>query len=486
MDVANVESDGPANRRSQRVAAAGAKKKMESAEVEGAALDAIVEVKEDLGVRLWDIPDKTLVYIGVRRWVIESKVPVVRVEVSESDLRSSKLHGEDTRDISYDRVTKKRVVLPQPHPLLYSLATSLKLNTDSRHGMRFLFMMHRLVMPTGIKGELVADTRYRINQAFEDYLAFINQEWTLGGRVWPEELKALGPSIIYAVNAARVGDLRRFADRLRKWAGDQRNVNRHLEDSSVSVNITPQNFYALLGKRALRGRSTHESGNIITFQPHSLRELDVFFPPTMSDRHSERAGNVHPRFGHQLSERWYSTHYDDSGGAACAYKVKLESGARLNYSILSEQMWVVGRFIKWEKRILPVAQPAAQQQNARGSAVAAQHALDGGVVEAAAQGEADIGQEAPVAREAETAAEVEAPQQEAAEMGRQGEVAGGPLIGAEGFAQMRQGADQALPTPQTALGQAVAPELLMPWCTRDSIMSKKRAEQIAAEAGDAF
>ena len=100
MDVANVESDGPANRRSQRVAAAGAKKKMESAEVEGAALDAIVEVKEDLGVRLWDIPDKTLVYIGVRRWVIESKVPVVRVEVSESDLRSAKLHGEDTRDIS--------------------------------------------------------------------------------------------------------------------------------------------------------------------------------------------------------------------------------------------------------------------------------------------------------------------------------------------------------------------------------------------------
>ena len=150
-------------------------------------------------------------------------------------------------------------------------------------------------------------------------------------------------------------------------------------------------------------------------------------------------------------------------------------------------MWVVGRFIKWEKRILPVPRPAAaQQQNARGSVVAAQHALDGGVVEAAAQGEADIGQEAPVAREAETAAEVEA-QQEAAEMGRQqGEVAGGPLIRAEGFAQMRQGADQALPTPQAALGQAVAPELLMPWCTRDSIMSKKRAEQIAAEAGDAF
>ena len=484
MDVANVESDGPANRRSQRVAAAGAKKKMESAEVEGAALDAIVEVKEDLGVRLWDIPDKTLVYIGVRRWVIESKVPVVRVKVSESDLRSSKLHGEDTRDISYDRVTKKRVVLPQPHPLLYSLATSLKLNTDSRHGMRFLFMIHRLVMPTGIKGELVADTRYRINQAFEDYLAFINQEWTLGGRVWPEELKALGPSIIYAVNAARVGDLRRFADRLRKWAGDQRNVNRHLEDSSVSVNITPQNFYALLGKRALRGRSTHESGNIITFQPHSLREFDVFFPPTMSDRHSERAGNVHPRFGHQLSERWYSTHYDDSGGAACAYKVKLESGARLNYSILSEQMWVVGRFIKWEKRILPVAQPAAQQQNARGSAVAAQHALYCGV-EAEAQGAGNIGQEA-AAREAET----EEAQQDAAEMvGRQGEVAevpGGLLRGEEGSAQLRQGAEQALPAPQALAGLAVAPELLMPWRTRDSIVSKKRAEQIVAEAGDAF
>ena len=474
MDVANVESDGPQKRRSQRVAAAGAKKKMESAEVEGAALDAIVEVKEDLGVRLWDVPDKTLVYIGVRRWVIECKVPVVRVEISESDLRSSKLHGEDTRDISYDRVTKKRVVLPQPHPLLYSLATSLKLNTDSRHGMRFLFMMHRQIMPTGIKGEFVADTRYRINQAFEEYLAFINQEWTLGGRVWPDELKALGPSIIYAVNAARVGDLRRFADRLRKWAGDQRNVNRHLEDSSVSVNITPQNFYALLGKRALRGRSTHESGNIITFQPHSLREFDVFFPPTMSDRHSERAGNVHPRFGHQLSERWYSTHYDDPGGAACAYKVKLESGARLNYSIMSEQMWVVGRFIKWEKRILPVARPAAQQQNARGSAVAAQHALDVGV-EAVAQGAADMGREAAVGE-----AETRGRQQEVAE------VAGGPLSGEEGSAQMRQGAEQALPAPQPLAGLAVAPELLMPWCTRDSIMSKKRAEQIAAEAGDSF
>ncbi len=38
MDVANVESDGPPKRRSQRVAAAGAKKKMESAEVEGAGL----------------------------------------------------------------------------------------------------------------------------------------------------------------------------------------------------------------------------------------------------------------------------------------------------------------------------------------------------------------------------------------------------------------------------------------------------------------
>ncbi len=59
-------------------------------------------------MRLGDVPDKTLVYIGVRRWVIECKVPVVRVEVSESDLRSSKLHGEDTRYISYDRVTKKK------------------------------------------------------------------------------------------------------------------------------------------------------------------------------------------------------------------------------------------------------------------------------------------------------------------------------------------------------------------------------------------
>ncbi len=51
-------------------------------------------------------------------------------------------------------------------------------------------------MPTGIKGEFVADTRYRINQAFEDYLAFINQEGTPGGRVWPDELKALRPSIV--------------------------------------------------------------------------------------------------------------------------------------------------------------------------------------------------------------------------------------------------------------------------------------------------
>jgi hypothetical protein len=110
-------------------------------------------------------------------------------------------------------------------------------------------------MPTGIKGELVADTRYRINQAFEDYLAFINQEWTLGGRVWPEELKALGPSIIYAVNAARVGDLRRFADRLRKWAGDQRNVNRHLEDSSVSVNMHhPTNFLRTAGQASTEGK----------------------------------------------------------------------------------------------------------------------------------------------------------------------------------------------------------------------------------------
>ena len=64
MDVANVKSDGPPKRRSQRVAAARAKKKMESAEVEGAALDAIVEVKEDLGVRrLWDV------YL-TKRWYI--------------------------------------------------------------------------------------------------------------------------------------------------------------------------------------------------------------------------------------------------------------------------------------------------------------------------------------------------------------------------------------------------------------------------------
>ncbi len=52
MDVANAESDGPPNWRSQRVAAAGEKKKIASAEVEGAALDAIVEVMDDLGVRL--------------------------------------------------------------------------------------------------------------------------------------------------------------------------------------------------------------------------------------------------------------------------------------------------------------------------------------------------------------------------------------------------------------------------------------------------
>jgi hypothetical protein len=141
---------------------------------------------------------------------------------------------------------------------------------------------------------------------------------------------------------------------------------------------------------------------------------------------------------------------------------------------MSEQMWVVGRFIKWEKRILPVARPAAQQQNARGSAVAAQHALDVGV-EAVAQGAADMGREAAVGE-----AETRGRQQEVAE------VAGGPLSGEEGSAQMRQGAEQALPVPQPLAGLAVAPELLMPWCTRDSIMSKKRAEQIAAEAGDSF
>ena len=195
---------------------------------------------------------------------------------------------------------------------------------------------------------------------------------------------------------------------------------------------------------------------------------------------------MHPRFGHQLSERWYSTHYDDSGGAACAYKVKLESGARLNYSVMSEQMWVVGRFIKWEKRVLPVARPAAQQQNARGSAVAPQHAFDVGV-EATAQGAAAMpGQAAAAGGEAKNA---EA-QQEAAEMpGRQekvAEVAGGPLSGEESSTQMRQGAEQALPEPQPLAGLAAAPELLMPWCTRDSIMSKKTTEQKAAEAGDWF
>jgi hypothetical protein len=150
-------------------------------------------------------------------------------------------------------------------------------------------------------------------------------------------------------------------------------------------------------------------------------------------------------------------------------------------------MWVVGRFIKWEKRILPVARPAAQQQNARGSAVAAQHdALDVGV-EAAAQGAAArLGQAAAAGGEAENA---EAQQEAAETRGRQqevAEVAGGPLSGEEGSAQMRQGAEQALPVPQPLAGLAVAPELLMPWCTRDSIMSKKRAEQIAAEAGDSF
>ena len=74
-------------------------------------------------------------------------------------------------------------------------------------------------------------------------------------------------------------------------------------------------------------------------------------------------------------------------------------------------------------------------------------------------------------------------------VGRQGEVAevpGGPLRGEEGSAQLRQGAEQALPAPQALAGLAVAPELLMPWRTRDSIVSKKRAEQIVAEAGDAF
>ncbi len=44
MDVANVESDGPPKRRFQGVAATGAKNKMEIAEVEGTALDALVYI----------------------------------------------------------------------------------------------------------------------------------------------------------------------------------------------------------------------------------------------------------------------------------------------------------------------------------------------------------------------------------------------------------------------------------------------------------
>ena len=48
---------------------------------------------------------------------------------------------------------------------------------------------------------------------------------------------------------------------------------------------------------------------------------------------------------------------------------------------------------------------------------------------------------------------------------------------------------QALPAPQqplAGLAATVPLELLMPWRTRDSIMSTKRAEQIEAEAGDSF
>jgi hypothetical protein len=233
------------------------------------------------------------------------------------------------------------------HPYLYSWARGAGVNTDE-------FTLTRAI--------LLAEGRdVRLIGTSEDqnaYIAFVNGE--LESLIKEKDLEAIPEGISKAarlsIEAAmfRQYSLPPFQRRLsRVMDGSTRNDIGRIPES-IRLEIPFHLFMHLLPSRA-----SFQSGDnylvqsgagkvapilSLVCEPH---ELDSMFAPTAAELAVD--GTLHPRFGHEIRQRWYSNYRDSktlqNDGVFSAMRTSVTRGTmRLLYSLRGGYLTVGGTF----------------------------------------------------------------------------------------------------------------------------------------------
>lgn len=348
MESEDSENHGPVGGRIQRDAARKCNEKMIKSGKVMRKADRMMERQRETGPEILQKQAKSWAFEVWGNWFSRHFVPIYNVVVDEKAKKVMKEHSVWCRDSVAVPGVRKRALPDQPHPLLFTLATLLGFNTDSKLMMAELFRIHSLEYPkvSGRAGS--APHVLAVNEMFESYLRFRSDEYQTGGRggrVWPERLKQLDSNVVYAINALRVGPLTRLSRRYRAVIRDVSNM-RHQFTSDICVQVPPDLFFELLGTELLEGELSSCLNNIVQVCIYNLSVLDVFFPPDHHDRESEAADNLHPVQGHALISRWYLQHFDHGNES---WKRKIVVPCVLKYSLVSHEMWISGRIACWSK-----------------------------------------------------------------------------------------------------------------------------------------
>ena len=286
------------------------------------------------------------------------QLPLIHVQVTPATIAAILEHGENCRDAVDVPLfgpphpedgpgATMRVIPLQPHPLLFQVAWNLepKMNTDSKEGVKDLLQAHGIPVPKLEHVRGADERRFMLNDLVERYIMHRNWQWHHDKTVWPAWAKQLETHELRALNSYRVTILSTLQRRLRLFLAAPVNV-RFAFPSNMRVACSPYDFAILMTQQVLEERGSETRNVTSVFQ--NVQAVDLLFPPTMEDAASDL--EVHPVFGHSVSRRWHTAHYDE-GDRAVMRTIGDQQEVLVNFNKVTFELWLTASWSVFQKKL---------------------------------------------------------------------------------------------------------------------------------------
>ena len=245
--------------------------------------------------------------LRLMKWVSNGELPVLFVEVTEEMNQRMLSHAKQYRDPVPDSANNKRrlVYPPQPHPLVFSFATSISLDTSDINMVIAVLRFHLVPLPPRVKPFVKADYVFALNEALERYITHTNTQWREEGDVWPARLKELSRIQRQGINEFRTCVLGALREKLRTFLTLTHNIARGIPERGEFMVTCPLSIFThLVGSSRMENLGICEmNGKFIKVLHEEAASMDYLFPATSQDMESDKEEDT--CFGHPLCKRWH-------------------------------------------------------------------------------------------------------------------------------------------------------------------------------------